>query len=158
MSKSVNIWVCSAHERHASLSGSLLATFSVSILFKMLLIIGGLMVLLIPSWYAADRLLFEVGCRQNVLKLPQKVVIGSKSSARRCKLSKTNNIQLNNQWHEHKTCQNTKYKTVGNPQNLHKHSKSQPVETDNECECERVSEFKPDWTATDGNICDGFGF
>lgn len=35
----------SAHVRHASLRGSLLATFSVSILLKMLLVSGGVMAL-----------------------------------------------------------------------------------------------------------------
>lgn len=43
MSRSINIRVSGAHVRHASLRGSLLATFSVSILLKMLLISGALM-------------------------------------------------------------------------------------------------------------------
>lgn len=43
MSRSINIRVSGAHVRHASLRGSLLATFSVSVLLKMLLISGALM-------------------------------------------------------------------------------------------------------------------
>lgn len=43
MSRSIHIRVSGAHVRHASLRGSLLATFSVSVLLKMLLISGALM-------------------------------------------------------------------------------------------------------------------
>lgn len=45
MSTSINIQVSGAHVRHTSLKGSLLATFSVSILLKMLLLSGALLAL-----------------------------------------------------------------------------------------------------------------
>lgn len=45
MSRSIDIRVSGAHVRHCSLRGSLLATFSVNALLKMLLIRGALMAL-----------------------------------------------------------------------------------------------------------------